>query len=181
MPADFLSRLTIDNLCAIDPFMLDLFSQQAADPDVIKLKHFSQHASWPHNTPKSIANRLAPLVSKILSQDNTLWIRLSDHNRQRTALLLPARYRKCAMCEAHGSTLSGHDADLKTYIWLTDHYFWPTIKTDIANHIKLCVQCILRKRSSLKKCPCNLYPRPTCQMTEFMSTCLVLSKPQKME
>ena len=78
------------------------------------------------------------------------------------ALLLLARYRKRAMCEAHGSILSRHDADLKTYIHLTDHYFWPTIKTDISNHIKSCVQCQLRKRLSLKKLP--LQPLPTTDM-----------------
>jgi transposase InsO family protein len=101
-------------------------------------------------------------VSKIFSQDNTLWIRLTDSKRPRTALFLPARFRKRAMCEAHGATLSGHDADLKTYIRLTDHYFWPTIKTDISAHIKACVQCQLRKRSSLKKVP--LQPMPTSDM-----------------
>ena len=69
MQAYFLSCRTINNLCVIDPFTPDLFAQQAVDPDVIKLKHFSQHASWPNGTPKSVANRIAPLVSKIFSQD----------------------------------------------------------------------------------------------------------------
>ena len=54
MPADFLSRLTIDNHCAIYPFTPDIFLQQAADSDIIKV--FSQHALWPHCTPKSVAN-----------------------------------------------------------------------------------------------------------------------------
>ena len=146
MPAGFLSRQTVDHLSAIDPFGPDLPKLQAADSDIICLKHFSQHASWPQGTPKSIANRLAPLVSKIFSQDDTLWIRLYDSKQLLTALFLPARFRKRAMCEAHGATLSGHDAELKTYIRLTDHYFWPSIKFDISAHIKACVQCQLRKR-----------------------------------
>ena len=86
MPADFLSRQTVDHLSAIDPFGPDLPQLQAADSDIIKLKHFTENASWPQGTSKSVANRLAPLVSKIFSQDNTLWIRLADSKRPRTAL-----------------------------------------------------------------------------------------------
>ena len=164
MPADFLSRQTVDHLSAIDPFSPDLPQLQAADSDIIRLKHFSEHASWPQGTPKSVANQLAPLVSKIFSQDKTLWIHLSDSKRPRTVLFLPGLFQKRAMCEAHGVTLSGHDAELKTYIPLTDHYFWPTIKFDIAAHIKACVQCQVRKRSNLKKVP--LQPLPTSDMPE---------------
>ena len=123
MPADFLSRQTLDHLSAIDPFCPDLAKIQAADCDIIHLKHFSKHASWPQGTSKSTANRLAPLVSKILSQDDTLWIRLSDRKRPHRALFLPARFHKRAMCDTHGNTLSGHEAELKTYIRITDHYF----------------------------------------------------------
>ena len=72
MPADFLSRQMVDHLSGIDPFSPDLPKLQAADSDIIRLKHFSKHASWPQGTPKSIANRLVPLVSKNLSQDDTL-------------------------------------------------------------------------------------------------------------
>ena len=78
MPADFLSRQTVDHLSGIDPFGPNLPELQAANSDIIRLKHFSENASWPQGTPKSIANRLVPLVSKIFSQDNTLWIRLVD-------------------------------------------------------------------------------------------------------
>ena len=94
MPADFLSRQTIEQLSAIDPFSPDLAKLKAADSNNIRLKHFSQHASWPQGTPKSTAYRLAMLVSKVFSQDNTLWIRLTDSNRHCTALFLPARFHK---------------------------------------------------------------------------------------
>ena len=80
------------------------------------------------------------------------------------------------MCEAHGSILLGHDADLKTYICRTDHYFLPSIKFDISNHIKSCVQCQLRKCSSLKKCPFKLCLLRICTTTGYMSTFLDLSK-----
>ena len=56
MPADFLSRQTDEHLSAIDPFGPDLAKLQAADSDIIHLKHLSQHASWPQGTLKSIVN-----------------------------------------------------------------------------------------------------------------------------
>ena len=98
MPDNFLSRPTVDHLSAIDPFSPDLAKLQAAENDIICLKHFSKHASWLQGTPKSTTNRLAPLVSKNWSQEYTLWIRLSDSNRPRMALFLPGRFWKRAMC-----------------------------------------------------------------------------------
>ena len=97
MPDDFLSRQTVDHLSAIDPFSPDLAKLQAAENDIICLKHFSKHASWLQGTPKSPTNCLAPLVSKNLSQEYTLWIRLSDSNRPCTALFLPGRFWKRAV------------------------------------------------------------------------------------
>ncbi len=44
-----------------------------------------------------------------------LWVRLTDYKYPRTALLLPKKYQKEALCEAHNSIFGGHDANLKTY------------------------------------------------------------------
>ena len=63
------------------------------------------------------------------------------------------------MCEAHGQILSGHDALKKTYLRLTNVYFWPNMKKDIQAHIDSCLQCQLRKKSTAKQIP--LQPLPT--------------------
>ena len=141
MPADFLSRQMVKFLSAIDPFSSDLAKLQTVDSDIICIKHFALNASWPQGTPKSVANHLAPLAPNFFSKDNTVWIRLTDSKCPRTALFLLAQFHKWAMCEDHGTILSGHDADLKTYIRLTVHYIWPSMKSDIASHIKSCVPC----------------------------------------
>ena len=62
------------------------------------------------------------------------------------------------MCDAHGEQLSGHDALVKTYIRISDSYFWPGMKSDIQKHIDLCVQCQVRKKSYSK--PTLLHPLP---------------------
>ena len=95
IPADFLSRQTVEFLSAINPFGPDLAKLQTANSDIIHLKHFTLHASWPQGTPKSVANCLTPLASKIFSLDNTVWIRLTDCKHSHTALFLPARFHKC--------------------------------------------------------------------------------------
>ena len=62
------------------------------------------------------------------------------------------------MCEAHGEQLAGHDALVKTYVRITDSYFWPGIKSDIQKHIASCVQRQVRKKLYSK--PTLLHPLP---------------------
>jgi len=57
------------------------------------------------------------------------------------ALWLTKIYRKLAIWEVHGTILSGHDAVKKTYLRLTNAYFWPNVKKDIQAHIDSCLQC----------------------------------------
>ena len=60
---------------------------------------------------------------------------------KRTALLLPMKLEKRALCKAHGEQLSGHDALRKTYIRISDLYFWPGMKVNMKMHFDSCVQC----------------------------------------
>ncbi len=59
-----------------------------------------------------------------------------------------------AICQAHGSLLSGHDALDKTYIRLTSSFFCPTVKTTTQNLItrelndSLYYRCFHKKRRS---------------------------------
>jgi hypothetical protein len=56
------------------------------------------------------------MIDKLFQDKNkVIWARLNDFKYHRTALYLPARYRKEAMCEAHDSILRGHNAAHKTY------------------------------------------------------------------
>ena len=158
MPADFLSRNKIDEIAAIDPFTPDLAHEQALDSDIVKLKHFHENNKWPLGTSKKDIQRIAPLLNKFFVRDRQIWVRLDDFERQRTALYLPIKFRKRALCEGHGAILSGHDAVMKTYLRITDSYYWPGIKTDISDHIRSCLQCQLRKTK--KPCPVPLHPLP---------------------
>jgi hypothetical protein len=162
MPADYLSRYTIAALNEftpqVDPFTPDLQALQAKDPDLVKIQYFFSNGKWPMNTTKAEIRRLLPITTNFVNEKNTIWVRLNDHDYPRVALFLPQVFRKKAICQAHGSLLSGHDALDKTYIRLTSSFFWPTVKTDIQKHIDSCLQCQQRKKSTAKPLPLQTLP-----------------------
>ena len=167
MPADYLSRLPSadDNKIAeitecFDPFQPDLKDLQRADQQLQHMNHFRIHGQWPTSVPKSEANYLQNLAPKIFQDaHNIVWIRLDDYKYPRTALFLPERYRKRALCEAHNHQFGGHNAALKTYIRISSSYYWPRMYSDILNHTKTCLRCQQRKKSTNK--PPLLQPLPT--------------------
>jgi len=122
LPADFLSRDIVKGLGevgsvnSIDPFGPDLQQLQLADEQLIKINSFQKEGKWHLNTSKSKKRLLLPLTNSLFLDSKAVWIRLNDKNYPRTALWLPKIYCKRAICEVHGTILSGHDALKKTYL-----------------------------------------------------------------
>jgi len=124
MPADYLSRLPAANVVDIaditecfDPFQADLKDLQKENKQLQHMNHFRTHGQWPEGLPKSEANYLQNLAPKLFQDNNgIIWICLDDYKYPRTALFLPEKYRKLALCEAHNHQFGGHNAALKTYI-----------------------------------------------------------------
>jgi len=123
------------------------------------MNNFRVSGKWLHQISKKEANYLQNLAPKLFQDNNKLvWVRLNDYKYPRTALYLPAKYRKLALCEAHNNQFGGHNAALKTYIRISSSYFWPKIYTDVLNHTKTCFRCQQRKSSTGK--PPLLHPLP---------------------
>jgi hypothetical protein len=168
MPADYLSRLPSANPDTIaeitqcfDPFQSDLIELQKSDADLQKMNHFRVHGQWPPEVTKSDAKYLQNLAIKLFQDaHNVVWIRLDDYKYPRTALYLPEKYRKMALCEAHNNLFGGHNAALKTYIRISSSYYWPKLWTDILNHTKTCLRCQKRKKSTNKPPPLQPLPLP---------------------
>jgi hypothetical protein len=122
MPADYLSRLpgakeNIASISAFDPFQTDLYDLQMQDEVLQGIQTFRNTNQWPHTIPKQDQAYYTAMIEKLFQDKNKLvWVRLNDFNYPRTALYLPTRYRKEAMCEAHDSILGGHNAAHKTYL-----------------------------------------------------------------
>jgi len=69
--------------------------------------------------PKSESNYLQALGTKLYQDAYGVWIRLDDYKYPPTALYLPEKYRKLALCEAHNHQFRGHNAALKMYVHLS--------------------------------------------------------------
>ncbi len=167
MPTNYLSRVpSADNnkiaeiTKCFDPFQTDLKDLLRADQQLQHMNHFRIHGQWPTSVSKSEANYLQNLAPKFFQDaHNIVWIRLDDYKYPRTALFLPERYRKRALCEAHNHQFGGHNTALKTYIRILSSYFWRRMYSDILNHTKTCLRCQQQKKSTDK--PPLLQPLPT--------------------
>jgi hypothetical protein len=159
MPADYLSRLpgakeNIDSISAFDPFQADLYNLQMKDEILQGIQTFRNSRQWPQTIPKQDQAYYKPMIEKLFQDKNKLvWVRLNDFNYPRTALYLPTRYRKEAMCEAHDNILGGHNAAHKTYLKISTSYFWPKMRQDIDWHQNFCLHCQQRKKSTNKWTP----------------------------
>jgi hypothetical protein len=116
MPADYLSRHpgakeTVASISAFDPFQADLYELQMQDEVLQGIQTFRNTNQWPQTIPKQDRAYYTSMIDK----NKVVWVRLSDFNYPRTALYLPSRYRKEAMCEAHDSIAGGHTKPISKY------------------------------------------------------------------
>jgi hypothetical protein len=135
MLADYLTRLpgtkdTVANISAFDPFQADLYDLQMQDNDLQMLQTFMTKNEWPPNLSKQDQIYYKTLAERAFQDKNKV---VHDFNYPRTALYLPSRYRKEAMCEAHDRIFEGHNATNKTCLKISTSYFWPKMKQDIEN------------------------------------------------
>jgi hypothetical protein len=168
MPANYLSRLpsanpdTIEEVTqCLDPFQPDLIDLQRADTDLQRMNHFRIHGQWQPDVPKADAKYLQNLAIKLFQDaHNMVWIRLDNYKYPRTALYLPEKYRKMALCEVHNHQFGGHNAALKTYICISSSYYWPKLWTDNLKHTKTCLRCQQRKKLTDKPLPLHPLTNP---------------------
>jgi hypothetical protein len=104
------------------------------------IQMFRNTNQWPQSIPRQDQAYYTAIIDKLFQDKNkVVWVRLNDFNYLRTALYLPTRYRKEAMCEAHDSILRGHNAAHKTYLKISISYFWPKMRQDIERHQAFCL------------------------------------------
>jgi hypothetical protein len=128
MPADYLSRLPASTteavIAAFDPFQTNLPDLQREESYIKNILYYHKNHKWPENVSRTEASSMADLLRRMFhNKDQILWVRLTDYKYPRTALLLPKKYQKEALCEAHNSIFGGHDANLKTYMKISSSYY----------------------------------------------------------
>jgi hypothetical protein len=90
-------------------------------------------------------------------KEGILWVRLTNYKYPRTASLLPSKYQKEALCEAHNSIF---DTTLKMYIKISSSYYWQGLYQDIKMNMQTCLTCQQRKKSPMKPTPLSPLPIP---------------------
>ncbi len=147
MPADYLSRLpgtkeAIASISAFEPFQADRYDLQMQDNNLQMLQTFMTKNEWPPNLPKQDQTYFKmPAERAFQGKNKVVCVRLNDFNYPRTALYLPSRYRKEAMCEVHDRIYGGNNATHKTYLKISTSYFWPKMIQDIEKHKNVCLHC----------------------------------------
>jgi hypothetical protein len=123
---NLLSRLSVYQVSAFDPFTPDLQLLQRQDNELQAIFNFLKNGTGHDSITKQTIRTLAAIAPKVFFDKNKLtWIRLEDHNYPHTELWLPERCRIEALCETHNSVFGGNNAALKSYIKLTTSYYWP--------------------------------------------------------
>jgi hypothetical protein len=167
MPADYLSWLPTTNndpiITAFGPFQPGLAELQREEEYAQNILKYSRTKKWPNHLYKKDANSHLKHFKKMFhNKEGLLWVRLTDNNYPRTALLLPKKYQKEALCKAHNSIFGGHDATLKTYIKIMSSYYWPGIYQEVKMHVQTCLICQQQKQSTTKPTPLSPLPIPEC-------------------
>jgi hypothetical protein len=176
MPANYLSRLPLlpinsleaPAIAAFEPFTPDLQLLQRQDQDLQAIFQFIKNGTWLDSLSKQKIRIQACFSPKVFFNKNKLaWIKLEDHHYPRTALWLPERYRKEALCETHDTIFAGHNAALKSYIKLTTSYFWPNVYSHVLTHTQTCLRCQQRKTTKKKNSPLAPLPIPDTPNTRI--------------
>ncbi len=167
MPADYLWRLLATNndpvVAAFHLFQPGLDELQQEEEYTQNILEYSWTKQWPSHLLKKGINMHLDLIKQMFhGKEGLLWVQLSNYNYRRTALLLPKKYQKEALCEPHTSIFGGHDATLKTYIKIMSSCYWPGIYQDIKLHVQTCLTCQQRKWSPTKPTPLSMLPIPEC-------------------
>ncbi len=75
-------------------------------------------------------------------------------------VIVPKPYRLQVLSVAHDHELSGHLGIRKTYDQLLKHFFWPSMKSDVAKFCKSCHACQLPGKPNQYLLPAPLKPIP---------------------
>ena len=155
MPADFLSRNTIESISWKNE---DLFTSQQKDELIRDLYRFLTEDKVPNNPRRGAL--IKRLSTTCFIENNIVWKRLED-NSQRVVLFAPFEAKTEIMNYAHGNQYTGHEGIFKTKQRILTNYFWPNMDKDVIQFISSCHKCQMNKH---RKFPIQalLKPLPQC-------------------
>jgi len=143
MPADFLSRNVVNAISFAND---DMSEGQQADPNFRALYDFLINRRIP-DTSTDAFRFVKMYQGDSFVEDGVLWRRLRRAgDADRVVIWAPPDIRADILEAAHGNEMAGHDGQLKTKEQILQTYFWPGMDSHIAQHIKTCHRCQLRRK-----------------------------------
>ncbi|XP_068211806.1 uncharacterized protein [Palaemon carinicauda] len=81
----------------------------------------------------------------------------------REQIVVPSKFRRFILQEAHESEWGGHLGIRKTLSKVKDNFFWPSVKKDVVRHCKSCHQCQMVGKPNQKITKAPLIPIPAVE------------------
>lgn len=82
--------------------------------------------------------------------DGVLYRFCSEEESENGQLVVPQAMRKTILFNYHDSPTAGHYGIERTISRITPHYYWPKMRSEIAEYIKTCLECKRYKPSNMK-------------------------------
>ncbi|XP_076842798.1 uncharacterized protein LOC143487636 [Brachyhypopomus gauderio] len=93
-------------------------------------------------------------------QDGVLlrsWVSPKEGHESITQVVVPRQYRSHILSLAHDHPLAGHLGIRKTTQRVLQHFFWPSVSSDVANYCRTCDACQMVGKPNQ-----NIPPAPLC-------------------
>lgn len=82
--------------------------------------------------------------------DGVLYRFCSEEDSENGQLVVPKSMRKDILFNYHESPTAGHYGIERTINRITQHYYWPKMRAEITEYVKLCTECKRYKPSNMK-------------------------------
>lgn len=112
----------------------DLRKKQLNDPDVVKIINCFEN-------PENQVDLKRWTERGFIMMNGVLYRYSSDIDSEDAQLVVPKEYISEILFECHDSPVAGHYGLDKTLHRVSSKYYWATMRRDVTNHIKKCIQC----------------------------------------
>ncbi|XP_033761567.1 uncharacterized protein LOC117343335 [Pecten maximus] len=135
-----------------------LIYEQNRDPELLSLRDKSLSGEERDKVPVCYFEKDGVLMRKWRPPD----VGVEDEWEVVYQIVVPKVYREQVMSIGHDSPMAGHLGVTKTYNRVLTHFFWPKMKSDVAQYCRSCHICQVVGKPN-QKIPCApLQPIPAC-------------------
>ncbi|KAF1334479.1 Pol protein, partial [Globisporangium splendens] len=117
-------------------------------------------AHFDGSSKESLPAKLESKLARLSYHDGLLWHRLSNFDYPRVYVPHDQDLKLSILHEFHDAPASGHLGREKTFLQVSNVFWWPHQYTWVANYVRSCEQCQRVKPAGKNKAPLHLLPIP---------------------